>query len=405
MVIKLNKTLIKGSLTLLILFGLFNLINFLFQSFMAYKLSPADYGVLGALYYIIYFTGIFTESIQTVITKYTSGKLKDGKIKNIINRSFKNAWKYSLGLFIFYLLIIIPLSILTEIPYPLFALTGLVIFTSFFLPITRGVLQGRKKFVSLGSSLIVESGVKLLLALAFVFFGWKVYGAMAGTVIGFFASLLFSFIPLRKVLKAKEKYAKTLDIRNYSKPVLVLILSMLAFYTVDIIIAQIIFPKDMAGYYTIASVLSKIVFWGTQPVSKAMFPITAGDELDRKSKTDKGNYFVSLLIVSFLIVCALVVFYFFSADIIRLFSGKSISNPEILFYLSMGTSVLSFANLNILHKASRGKTKGAYAFLVILAIGIGLMFLFNNTLVEYSFAFLGASVMFLIGSIILLNEK
>lgn len=402
--LKVKNNLIKGSLILLILFGLYNLFNFLFQSLMAYKLSLADFGILGSLFYIVYFMGIFTESIQTVITKYTSTEKDDGKINNILRRSIRKALIISTILFIIYLIVSIGLSQLTQIPYPLFALTGLVIFFYILLPVTRGVMQGRKRFVALGSNLVIESTVKLIISVLFVFLGMKVYGAMLGTVLGLALSFLLSLIPLEKILKSKEKIAKTIGIYNYSGPIFILVFSIMAFYTIDIIIAQIVFPKDLAGYYTIASILSKVIFWGTQPVSKAMFPITAEKAKNNNLENHK-NYLLSLGIVVFLSLCALVVFYFFSSEITTLFSGKTLPDPMLLFYLSVGTSILAIANLNILFKASTGNVRGSWAFIIALAAGIILLSTVHSTLIEFAIAFIISALIFFVGSIILLRIR
>ena len=54
---ELNKSLLKGSLVLLIAFNLYNLLNFIFHFGMARLLSVADYGILLTLYSMIYLFG------------------------------------------------------------------------------------------------------------------------------------------------------------------------------------------------------------------------------------------------------------------------------------------------------------------------------------------------------------
>ena len=70
--LKINKALIGGSLILLITFNLYHAFNYFFHFAMARMLTIADYGVLVALYSIIYIFTIFSESVQTIITKYAS---------------------------------------------------------------------------------------------------------------------------------------------------------------------------------------------------------------------------------------------------------------------------------------------------------------------------------------------
>ena len=84
---------------------------------MARMLTPADYGTLAALFSIIYLTGIFSESIQTVIVKYSASEKSKARLKNLITRSIKKALKFSIIIFIGYILLSIPLSFMLEIPY------------------------------------------------------------------------------------------------------------------------------------------------------------------------------------------------------------------------------------------------------------------------------------------------
>src|SRR3972149_4917465 len=167
--IKLHKTLLSSSLVLLITFNIYNLLNFIFHFFMARMLTPADYGTLAALFSIIYLTGIFSESIQMVITKYSASEKNKARLKNLITRSIKKALKFSIIIFIGYILLSIPLSFMLEIPYILLTSTGLIIFTSFLSPITRGLMQGTKRFNSLGINMIAESVIKFVLAILLVY--------------------------------------------------------------------------------------------------------------------------------------------------------------------------------------------------------------------------------------------
>ena len=167
--IKLHKDLWKGSLILLITFNIFNALNFVFHLTMARLLTLSDYGILVTLFTIIYMLAVFSESIQIVITKYSSSEDKIGRLKNLLKKSLKKSFVLSVLFFVAYLVVAIFLSSLLKIEYFLLALNGLIIFAVFFSPITRGLLQGRKKFKALGGNMIIEAVTKLVLAVLFVF--------------------------------------------------------------------------------------------------------------------------------------------------------------------------------------------------------------------------------------------
>lgn len=401
MKLELNKRLLRGSFALVIAFGLYNLFNFLFHFSMARILSISDYGILAALFSVIYLSSLFAEAVQTVIAKYSSRSNTEGMLKNILKRASKKAVLISSICFCIYLIVSIPLSKLLEINYSLLAFNGLVLFISFVLPVYRGLLQGMKKFKNLGLNMIIESSAKLVLSIFFVMLGWRVYGALAGVLAGGAIAILLSFVPLRKVLKSKETKIELNDIYDYAKPAFFVSALIILFYSVDLIIAKMIFPVEVAGAYAIASVLSKIIFWGTLPISKAMFPMTAENGADKRSLLTSA--LAILLIGIAIVLCA---FYFFNEPIVELFSGKSLpESSQILFFLGIAMSFISLTNLILLYKLSLGKTKGFYKLAIFLVIEVISLFVFHDNLLTFSYALTISSAVFFVGVLFFAMKK
>lgn len=399
----LDKNLVRGSFILLIAFNAFNVLNFVFHFSMARMMDVADYGILATLFTIFYILAVFSESIQIVITKYAA-KIEDkGIIKNILKRSLKKAFIASWGVLIVYVIASIFLSEILKIEFPLMALSGLIIFSIFLSPISRGLLQGKQRFKALGVNMVLEAVLKLALAILFVWIGWRVYGAIAGTLIGMFVALGFSFTSLKDIIKSEEKKAKTKEIYGYTKPTFCIMLVILIFYSVDVIIAKIVFSAEIAGVYAIAAILAKTIFFGTQPISRAMFPITSEND---KSKNPENTFGNALVMLSAIVAVALIAFYFFPSLIIRVFSGRYIPEAaQILFYLGIAISFLSFANLILLYKLSTDRIRN-YVYLFIFLIGeVFLLSYFSANMFQFSIAFTVASAVFLWGSIFLLDNK
>jgi len=401
---KINKSLVKGSLVLLIAFNIFNAMNFIFHFSMARMLSIENYGILATLFSIIYIFNIFSESIQTVITKYVSSEREDGKIKNIVKKSFKKSVFVAVVILVTYLFASIFLSSLLKISYSLVAITGFILFFAFMLPITRGAQQGNKKFTSLGVNLLVESFTKLLLAILLVFIGWKVYGAIIATIFGMVLALLFSFASLKNVMGSKEEKANTLGIYEYTKPAFLITLSIIIFYSLDVILAKIFFDAQAAGSYALASTLAKTIFFGTAPISKAMFPLSADKK--QTNKNSENIFINALAILVFLVIVALALFYFLPGPILNIFSGKEIEQSiRILFYVGVGMGLVSIANLILLYKLSVGKVSGYNYLFVFVICEIFLLSYFSTNLLQFAMAFITSSAMFLWGAIALVKNE
>ena len=400
--LNLDKGVVGGSIILLVTINIFFVLNYFFHFAMARMLSVADYGIVVTLYSVLYLLGIFTESIQTVISKYSAQESKIGKLKNIIKKSYKKAFFASSLAFIIYLLISLFLVKILEINYSLLAFTGLVIFASFLLPIGRGALQGTKRFKFLGFSMIVEALTKFVFAIFLVLIGWAVFGAMAATLIGIYLSLLVAFIGLRKVFSEKEIKAETPGIYRYTAPVFIVTLSVLFLFTLDVIVARAFFSPDLVGYYAIASTIAKIIFFGTQPISKAMFPLSTES---KTKKSSKNVIKTASAILGVLIALAILVVSIAPEILVRIFTGRFIPEASsILIFVAIAISFVSFANLILLYKLSRGKTKGYWFLLFFIIIQVLAMWLFHATLLQFSLAFLVSAGIFFIGSLLLLNK-
>jgi O-antigen/teichoic acid export membrane protein len=178
---------------------------------------------------------------------------------------------------------------------------------------------------------------------------------------------------------------------------------LIIFYSLDVIIAKIVFSPEIAGTYAIASVLGKIVFWGTLPISKAMLPLTSSNY---KSKRKSKNLFMNALGILLIgIVLLLTLFYIFPEILVKLFSGKMLPGAiTILFYEGLAFGFISLANLILIYKLSIGKLRGYQFLIIFVLIEISLLSYFSDNLIEFSIAFITSSVAFLWGTIYLLRE-
>ena len=396
--------LLGGSLVLLITINIFNALNYFFHFAMARMLNPTNYGTLVALMSLIYILGVSTEAIQTVIAKYVSKEKSIGKIKNIINKSLKKGMIASTILFILFLLVAIFISNFLGIEYPLVALTGLVIFSVILLPINRGVLQGKKKFKSLGFNMVFEAFIKIFLAILLVYLGWKVYGAILAVWLGMFLAFILSFSDLKEIFLSKEKKSKTPGIYHYSLPVFVVMITIITFYSLDVLLAKRFFSGEIAGQYAIASTLSKIIFFGTLPISKAMFPISS--EASKKGKNSKDILWKSSIILGALILMVLTIVYFFPDLLIKIFSGAGYPlSSKILLNLFIAMSLLSFTNLIFLYKLSLGKLSNYFLIPLFLLLEVVFLWLFHGSLMQYSITLIFLNTIFLISSIIFFKSK
>lgn len=398
-----SDTLLKGSLILLIAFNVFNVLNFLYNFVMVRSLTIEDYGTFTALNYIILFFAIFSESIQTVIAKYSAQEKDAGKIKEIMTKSLRKTVLFSSVLFCAYLVASYVIVKTLAIEFSLVAFTGLLIFLALLLPVTRGVIQGKGRFFSLGSNMVVEALIKILVGAGLVLTGARVYGAITGALIGALVAFAVSFIPLRDFIQVKKKEAATPDIYSYTKPVFVSMIVIIFFLTFDIILAKAFFSPQLAGMYAISSTLSKIVFASTQSMSKAMFPVSAASSTARRSRKilTKSLSFLTVAVLAVLLITIV-----FSSTIIRLYAGENIPEAaHILPILSLSMGFLAIANMLLFYRLSRGGIRFKYTLLWFIPFAGIILFMGRANIIQYSISFLATTVIFLMGSFLLVTYE
>lgn len=392
--------LVRGSFILIIMLIVFNLLNYAFQISMAKMLTPGDYGIVATLMSIIYILAIPLDAIQTVIARYTTKlneKKENGKIKDMLYKSVKKGLGIAAIAFVIFLPVSLLLSTVLRIDFWLLAITGLFLFYVFTIPVLRGILQGKKRFTALGFSLVIESVIKLILAIFFVWIGLKVYGAMTGVIIAFIA-IFFIVLPwVKEIYKVKRKSENFDGLYKYNLSILISVSVIILLYSVDIILARIFFSDEITGLYAFVSLIAKTIFFVNSAIGKAMFPITS-------EKFDSGKETLSLLkkstiLVTIICFAALVAFLAAPELIIKILSlgsDKYLPAANVLFILGLAFSAMSYSNILIMYKLSTNRLKNAWGLLIFAVLEIILLYIFKSSLVTFSLAILSVNLLMLL---------
>jgi len=383
----LKNDLIKGSFILLILFNLFNLLNFIFHFISARLLGPADYGILATLMAMIYIINIPSEAIQTVISRFTTTayvKKDFGALKLLVTKSLgKFLILGVIGLFIFFIFSGL-LSDFFKIEKGLILMLGLVFALTLLTPIPKGLFQGMKKFGYLGSTFFLEGLLKVGLTIFLILIGWKVYGAMAAITMALLLTFLLNLIlpPTTKVFKAKKSKLQIKGIYSYSIPVLIAITSITVFYTIDMLLAKRFFGAEVAGLYGAIAMVSKIVFFVSVPISRALFPL-ASENTDKK-KSNGSLTKVSLFLVGLLSLFVLLIYIAFPELVIKILYGSQyLEFSKYLIYPTIAMVILSLTNILIFANLSKKNNKPIFMLPIFVILQIILISLFHQTIMQF----------------------
>lgn len=396
----------KGAITLFITLNLFNFLNFLFHFIMGRMLGPSDYGILAVLMSLIYIYNVPVEALQSIISRYTSTfnlKKEDGKIKYLIIKTLKKGFKIALILFIGATFLSIILSKFLDINFWLIFLTNIFIFFSFSIPVLRGILQGKKRFKTLGASFIIESVPKLIITILLVIIGFKVFGAILGVLLGTFLGLLSLIYFNKDILVQKEEKISLDDAYSKSIPYFITMLIIFFVFSLDILLAKRFFSEEIAGQYAVLSMMGKMIFLGTIAISKAMFPLTS-EKYD--SNKNSWNLFKKAFLITG-IICLISVFAcaIIPKFIIWVFYGSQyIKMAPYLVYSALAFSFLSLSNLSLIYGLSINRLKKTYFLFIFILIEIILLLMFHENILEFILAFMIGNIIMFAGSLFAIKK-
>src|SRR3989344_4256059 len=295
--------LFRGSLILFILINLGNLINYLYQIVMARMLGPSDYGTLAVLISLTYIFAVPTIAIQTAVSKKIA-IFNATKEYNKMNGLFFSFLK---KLFIFSIIIFI-----------LFAILSFFIIKPLNIPFWLLVLTG-----------------------TLIIFGFKVYGAILGFILGMFFGFIFALPHIKEIINAKRDDDGTKILTKENSLIFCAILVFVFMYSIDVILARVFFSGEIAGQYAVLSTIGKMILFSTMPIGNAMFPISA-ERHYAKTKTS-GIIKKASLYVFMLCAAAIALFIIFPELIIKLlFGNQYLEIVELLPYLGITFSLMAF---------------------------------------------------------------
>jgi O-antigen/teichoic acid export membrane protein len=396
----------KGATILFVMMNIANFLNFVFHFLMGRMLGPADYGTFAVLMSLMYIYSIPVESIQNIISKYVTKFNTDkeyGKIKFMILKSIKRGFVFSLIIF----LILIPISFLLhnflEINFWLIIVSNIFIFSAFSSPITRGALQGRKKFSNFGISLILESFVKISLGALLVLIGMKVFGALIGVLAGVFFGIIISIYFNFDLFKQKKEDVKFKEIYFQSIPYFIVTIVILMFFSLDIILAKRFFPAEIAGKYAVLSMLGKMIFFATMSISKAMFPLTC-EKCDNGE--DSKKIFRKSILMIFVFCLIAVIFYAVFPRLITLilYGSQYLDISKFLVLSGISFSFLALTNLRLIYGLSTNKLRIPAGLFLFLILEVVLLSIFNENIFEYILAFMFSNIVMFIGSLFFVRK-
>lgn len=388
----------SGSLIMVLGTNGANAINYIYHMTMGRVLGPSDYGVLAALISLVTILAIFPQSLSLVIVKFVSSAKSKNEIRLIYSLLNKKIYYLSFGLVFIISIFSSNISDFLNINNT-FLLYLVSIGFFFFIPAAfyRAILQGMLRFGLFVGSIFSDTLIKLILGLALVLLGLKVFGALLGILIASIAGWGLSFYFLKDIRRTQKSNSiiKMKSIFLYTIPVFLQFITLTSFYSSDVLLVKHFFDSFNAGIYASVSSLGKIIFFAVAPVTSVMFPIIS-------MKNSNNEKFIKVFLLTLgitLFFSSVIIFiYFLFPDLaISLLFGKAyLSGSQILLPYGLFITVLSLAWVVINFNLSIGKVKTVFIPCIGALLQIILIVYFHSSLIQVIMVSLMVSFIMLI---------
>jgi len=353
---------------------------YLYHLFMGRLLTPGDYGALQSLISLLNIFAVPLLTLNIIVTKSVAGFVgrgEQGKISHLFHRLQKMLLVIALiGGIVFFIFAKPVLAFLHIESWTSFLLLDIVLFFGLLATLNRAALQGLSKFFTLTTTQFIETYGRLVLGIAAVSLGFRATGAFGAFMLAAVASYVYTSWALRPYTTKKEVTA-SVSIRSmlpYGLLSLFTMLSVVSLYNIDVILVRHFFSSYESGLYAALSILGKIIFFGSAPVTIAMFPLVA--EAHAKGETYHKIFVKSLFLVLGIAGSATILFSSNPTMAIQTLVGKQYlaAAPYLAtfsMFLSLCAVVYLLANFFLsIHKVLPAYIIGTAAIVQIVLITI-----------------------------------
>jgi O-antigen/teichoic acid export membrane protein len=243
-------------------------------------MAPAEYGVFFTLLRVYLLMGIPAAGLQTVFTQQAASALDEPSLARL-HTATRAVLAGITGLWVAFVLVtawfqedwVRSLKITNPAALWVTVLVGLLLL---WLPVLRGILQGRQRFLGLGWVQILDGVGRFSAIVVIVWMGGQAAGGMTGALIGQCVSLLIAVWLVRDALLGK---GASFDGKAWLRRVIPLTLGpgvVLIMTNTDVIFVQATFSSKLTPmHYQPAAMIGLAFLTFTTPFAAVMFPKVA----------------------------------------------------------------------------------------------------------------------------------
>ena len=359
--------------------GLANLLNAIFQFALARILEPDEYGLLAALFAVVFVGAIPPLAFQATTARAVAGSLADGKAGeagSTLRGTLRSVFGWT-GVLLVATALAVPLAAAAGMNEPLaVGATAATVALALAIPVVWGGLQGSGRFGALSSAHLCAAGTRLAAGIAVGLAGGGVAGVMLGVAVATAVTAVVTALPLRRLLAAAGKVAPARLATRANVGAAVGLTALWALAYDDLLVAGLSFSGDEAGAYAAASVGARVLLLVPIAATTVLFPrvATLAD-----SRRERRHLVAGLAIVAAVSAVGIAVLWAFAGTVVDIAFGSDYEDAAAwLGPLSLAMALYGLAIVYLYHFLALGRTRFAAVLLALFAAQIAAYALFHG---------------------------
>jgi O-antigen/teichoic acid export membrane protein len=254
--------------------------------------------------------------------------------------------------------------------------TAATIAFALIIPAVWGGLLGARLFLVFGLAQLAFAGTRFAAGLAIGLAGGDAAAVMGGVAAATALTLGVTFVPLRDLWRAaaRGRRRRLATLPNAAAAAGLTVLMALA--TVDVLVANLAFPKDTAGAYGVASVCARVQLLIPIGVVTVLFPRVA---TLRDPDRERRHLLAGLAVVAGLGALVTALLWTFADPIVEhIFGHKYAAAVPWLGPLSLAMALYALSTVYLYHFLSLARTRFALVLVAIQALQLVAFALFHG---------------------------
>ena len=344
------RSLLGQNAVLLPLVAVSSILALAMQVVMARMLGPSEFAVVASLLGLMFVLAILSASIQSDVARSVASiSMTAGSDTTTahVARALASSAAIACVLSAAIALLSAPVSSFLHFGSRDAVLAkASVTVTTLCLPVLRGDLQGKQRFLSLGLNVVFEAVVRLGSGVLLVALGFGASGAVLAYGVGGAAALA---VLLPRVVRRRIAVAPAVSlVKSMVWPIFLTNLALVLMASLDVLVAKRFLSDNAAGSYSGMALLGRAVLFATAAISWVMLPSTA--EAHVAERTPLPAFQVSAMLVLAISGAAITVYAIAPTVVIHAVLGSDfVPQRDVLLMLGIAGGMfgmlLLFANL------------------------------------------------------------